>query len=147
MKRLIQFVVQIVCTSVVLALAAATASASIGTGLTLGSSSSVAASNPDLTISTSFSGDSAPASFSVRLPQGMRLAPGAVAPPCSVASAELGECAPQAKIGTASATLASGATGEGELFLTEPPASSAAAGIAFRIDFPNRGAAEFSGVG
>ncbi len=115
---------------------AASASAQFGATLTLTPSTTAVNAHPDLTLTTDFVGTPKPSDVTLKLPAGLRIAPGAIETPCPIADAEAGDCDPSTLIGSASVTLASGSPAAGELFLTEAPSSNLVAGVSLNVELP-----------
>ncbi|MFY9488517.1 MAG: hypothetical protein WAP35_07480 [Solirubrobacterales bacterium] len=108
----------------------AVASADFTSSLGISPSTTVVGANPELNLSLSVSGSPEVKSLTVTLPQGLHIGPGAVPNPCSLADAATASCAPSSQIGSVAATALGGVAATGQLFMTEPPASGYAAGVA-----------------
>ncbi|MGH2906495.1 MAG: hypothetical protein ACRDKI_06960 [Solirubrobacterales bacterium] len=110
---------------------------------TIGASTSQAGAHPDLTTTVNLTGGMDPRSATIKLPPGLN---GALtgADKCTIASANAGTCAstaPGSQIGTVTSvglsTRDGMVSGGGQLFMTDPPSSSAPAGVAGTVTWPN----------
>lgn len=118
---------------VVLTFSASPARAALSATLTFTSTSASANAHPDVTAAMEFPGAPDVKDLSLALPAGMRIAPAAVASPCSLAAAAAGACPSSAKIGTVSVTALGGVSGSGDIFMTASPSAQQPAGIAADI--------------
>ncbi|MDO8629968.1 MAG: hypothetical protein Q7R41_05695, partial [Phycisphaerales bacterium] len=127
-------------------LGVSSAYAALGTTLTVTPSTNAAGAHPDLGTTFDFSGTTDVKSLTLTLPNGLRIAPGAVASPCSLANVISGNCDSSTKVGTISAAATGAVTASGDLFLTDPPDSASVAGIAFRMNVSG-GAGQVASIG
>ncbi|MGH2906046.1 MAG: hypothetical protein ACRDKI_04685 [Solirubrobacterales bacterium] len=109
------------------------ASAAFTTSFTVDQSTTTAAAHPNLTATYNLPGSPDLKTLTTILPQGLHIAPGAVASPCSLATAAAGNCAASTKVGTVTAAALGSLTATGTLYLTSPPTPSDAAGLSIKL--------------